>query len=353
MDNNDVPSLTRSAAPAVRLENLRVEFHTPGKRIEAVNGVDLELRQGEVVALIGESGSGKSVTLRAIMRLHAERSTRISGQLEVAGQDVLAMSQRQLAALRGKTVAMIFQEPLLALDPVYPVGAQIVEVIRRHENVSAAEAKARALALFERVRIPSPERRLAAYAHEMSGGMRQRAMIALALACKPQVLLADEPTTALDATVQIQILLLLRELQQEMGLAIVFVTHDIGAAAEVADRMAVMYAGRIVEQGPAATLLTQPRHPYTLSLLQSRSQGAMQKGKRLQTIAGSPPDLSRLPPGCAFADRCAWAIDACRAAVPAEVALGAGHTARCIRLDVVDGVRPAASTVADGALFIS
>jgi peptide/nickel transport system ATP-binding protein len=326
---------------AVRMKDLRVEFHAPGKRIEAVNGVDLELNKGEVIALIGESGSGKSVTLRAIMRLHAERTTRITGTLEAAGVDVLALSKADLSAMRGKQVAMIFQEPLLALDPVYPVGAQIVEAIRRHEDVSRAEAHARALALFERVRIPSPERRLAAYAHEMSGGMRQRAMIALALACKPQVLLADEPTTALDATVQIQILLLLRELQQEMGLSIVFVTHDIGAAAEVADRMAVMYAGRIVEQGPAAVLLTRPRHPYTLSLLQSRSHGAMQKGKRLQTIAGSPPDLSKLPAGCAFAERCGWAVDACRVAQPAEVALGDGHSARCIRLDVVDGVRPA------------
>ncbi|WPB55621.1 ABC transporter ATP-binding protein [Xylophilus sp. GOD-11R] len=326
---------------AVRMQNLRVEFHAPGKKIEAVNGVDLELRQGEVIALIGESGSGKSVTLRAIMRLHAERSTRITGTLEAAGCDVLALDKAGLSALRGKKVAMIFQEPLLALDPVYPVGDQIVEAILRHEKIGRAEAKQRALALFERVRIPSPERRLAAYAHEMSGGMRQRAMIALALACRPQVLLADEPTTALDATVQIQILLLLRELQQEMGLAIVFVTHDIGAAAEVADRMAVMYAGRIVEQGPAATLLTRPRHPYTLSLLQSRSHGAMQKGKRLQTIAGSPPDLSKLPPGCAFAERCGWAQDACRTVQPPDVPLGEGHSARCIRLDVVDGVRPA------------
>ena len=332
---------TARPKPAVRLQNLKVEFHAQGRRIEAVNGVDLALEQGEVVALIGESGSGKSVTLRAIMRLHAERTTRITGSLEVHGEDVLALSRAGLSGLRGKKVAMIFQEPLLALDPVYPVGAQIVETIRRHEDVSRAEAHRRALDLFERVRIPSPERRLAAYAHEMSGGMRQRAMIALALCCRPQVLLADEPTTALDATVQIQILLLLRELQQEMGLSIVFVTHDIGAAAEVADRMAVMYAGRIVEQGSTATLLTRPRHPYTLSLLQSRSHGAMQKGRRLLTIAGSPPDLSKLPPGCAFADRCGWALDACRAAQPPEVMLEPGHSARCIRLDVVDAVRPA------------
>jgi peptide/nickel transport system ATP-binding protein len=344
----DAPSdgAAPGAPPAMRMQGLTVEFHTPGQRVQAVNGVDLELRQGEVVALIGESGSGKSVTLRAIMRLHSERATRYGGRLDVAGEDVLAMAPRRLAALRGRQVAMIFQEPLLALDPVYPVGAQIVEAMRRHEDVPRAEARARALALFERVRIPSPERRLAAHAHEMSGGMRQRAMIALALACRPRLLLADEPTTALDATVQIQILLLLRELQQEMGLAIVFVTHDIGAAAEVADRMAVMYAGRIVEQGPAAVLLTRPRHPYTLSLLQSRSHGAMKKGERLRTIPGSPPDLSALPPGCAFAPRCAWAADACRAAQPPDVPLGAGHSARCLRLDAVEAARPAPNPLA-------
>jgi peptide/nickel transport system ATP-binding protein len=282
------------------------------------------------------------VTLRSIMRLHSERVTRISGELKVAGQDVLAMSPRQLATLRGNTVAMIFQEPLLALDPVYTVGAQISETIRRHKNVSQQDARKQALALFERVRIPSPARRLDAYPHEMSGGMRQRAMIALALSCQPQVLLADEPTTALDATVQIQILLLLRELQKELGLAIVFVTHDIGAAAEVADRIAVMYAGKIVEQGSAAQLLTQPRHPYTLSLLKSRSHGAMQKGQRLQTIGGAPPDLSNLPPGCAFGERCQHAIPACHVAPPAEQELAAGHQARCIRLHEIGA--PASST---------
>ncbi|EJM95870.1 ABC transporter ATP-binding protein [Herbaspirillum sp. YR522] len=315
----------------VELRDLRVTFKAAGKVIRAVSGVDLVVHAGEVVALIGESGSGKSVTLRSIMRLHPPRTTSIEGKLEVAGQDVLAMSPKALSALRGDRVAMIFQEPLLALDPVYTVGSQIVETIRRHKKVSAADARRRALALFEKVRIPSPERRLDAYAHEMSGGMRQRAMIALALSCSPKVLLADEPTTALDATVQIQILLLLRELQRELGLSIIFVTHDIGAAVEVADRIAVMYAGRIVEQGPAAQLLAQPRHPYTISLLQSRSHGAMQKGQRLQTIAGAPPDLSRLPPGCAFAERCAYAIEQCRTTQPAELDIGPGHTVRCLR----------------------
>jgi peptide/nickel transport system ATP-binding protein len=211
------------------------------------------------------------------------------------------------------------------------LGQQITETIRRHENVSAQEAQQRALALFERVRIPSPERRLHAYPHEMSGGMRQRAMIALALACKPQLLLADEPTTALDATVQIQILLLLRELQKDLGLAVVFVTHDIGAAVEVADRIAVMYAGRIVEEGPARTLLRQPRHPYTRALLQSRADGALAKGQRLVTIAGAPPDLAALPNGCAFASRCTMAQPACESTQPDVSWLADNHSVRCLR----------------------
>ncbi|MFZ9375472.1 MAG: ABC transporter ATP-binding protein, partial [Burkholderiaceae bacterium] len=276
----------RSTDLLVDVRGLHVTFTGGRKPVRAVDGVDLQVARGEVVALIGESGSGKSVTLRSLLRLHPPRRTEMSGHMRVAGEDVLAMSERTLADYRGRVASMIFQEPLLALDPVYTVGAQIVESIRRHESISAPEAQQRALQLFERVRIPSPERRLAAYPHEMSGGMRQRAMIALALACKPQLLLADEPTTALDATVQIQILLLLRELQRDLGLAVVFVTHDIGAAVEVADRIAVMYAGRIVEEGPARTLIRQPRHPYTLALLKSRAHGALAKGSRLETIGG-------------------------------------------------------------------
>jgi peptide/nickel transport system ATP-binding protein len=244
---------------------------------------------------------------------------------------VLKLGATELAEYRGKVASMIFQEPLLALDPVYSVGAQIAEAIRRHEpGTSAAAAHQRALALFERVRIPSPERRLAAYPHEMSGGMRQRAMIALALACRPQLLLADEPTTALDATVQIQILLLLRELQREMGLAVIFVTHDIGAAIEVADRIAVMYAGRIVEEGPARTLIRAPRHLYTLALLGSRAHGALAKGARLETIGGAPPDLANLPAGCAFAERCRFATESCKSTPPEAVTLEPGHLARCL-----------------------
>ncbi len=317
----------------VDVRGLQVTFTGGRAPVRAVDGVDLQVRRGEVVALIGESGSGKSVTLRSLLRLHPERRTVMQGQLQVAGHDVLGLSPRALADYRGKVASMIFQEPLLALDPVYTVGAQITESIRRHERVSAAQAQARALQLFERVRIPSPARRLAAYPHEMSGGMRQRAMIALALACKPQLLLADEPTTALDATVQIQILLLLRELQRELGLSVVFVTHDIGAAVEVADRIAVMYAGRIVEEGPAATLLRAPRHPYTLALLRGRAHGELAPGARLETIPGAPPDLARLPPGCAFAERCRDAQDGCRVQPPPATELAPGHRVRCLRTD--------------------
>jgi peptide/nickel transport system ATP-binding protein len=326
----------------VDIRDLHVTF-TGGRRpVRAVDGVSLSVARGEVVALIGESGSGKSVTLRSLLRLHPEKKTQMSGQIRVGDADVLQMSPRALADYRGRVTSMIFQEPLLALDPVYTVGAQIVEAIRRHEPISAAQAHQRALELFERVRIPSPERRLAAYPHEMSGGMRQRAMIALALACRPQVLLADEPTTALDATVQIQILLLLRELQRDLGLSVVFVTHDIGAAVEVADRIAVMYAGRIVEEGPARELIRQPRHPYTRALLSSRAHGALAKGARLQTIPGAPPDLSALPAGCAFAPRCAMANDRCLQSSPEPVAIGPAHQARCFYASQIPaGVAPA------------
>jgi peptide/nickel transport system ATP-binding protein len=309
--------------------------------VRAVDGVDLTVDRGEVVALLGESGSGKSVTLRSILRLHPARKTRIEGRIAVAGVDVMAMSKSSLSDFRGKTVSMIFQEPMLALDPVYTVGQQITEGIRKHDSLTKTAARQRALELFERVRIPSPERRLDAFPHEMSGGMRQRAMIALALACQPQVLLADEPTTALDATVQVQILLLLRELQRELGLAVIFVTHDIGVAVEVADRIAVMYAGRIVEIGPVRDVIRSPRHPYTIGLLSTRGHGGRLSGNRLPAIAGSPPDLANLPPGCAFAPRCALALEACRKLPPEPVALGEGHFARCLRTEATRTVAAA------------
>ncbi|TAG76228.1 MAG: ABC transporter ATP-binding protein, partial [Burkholderiales bacterium] len=280
----------------IEIKDLEVVFGSGSAAVRAVNGVTLRVERGQTVALIGESGSGKSVTLRSLLRLHAPKKTTIKGNIRVAGHDVLSLSSSALSNFRGEVCSMIFQEPLLALDPVYSVGDQIVESIQRHKGCSRAEANKKALELFERVKIPSPERRLAAYPHEMSGGMRQRAMIALALACDPQVLLADEPTTALDATVQIQILLLLRELQKTLGLSIVFVTHDIGAAVEVADRIAVMYAGQIVEEGDVRTIMRAPRHPYTKALLQSRAHGSLDRGQRLAAIPGAPPDLAKLPP---------------------------------------------------------
>ncbi len=332
--------------PFVQIESLNVTFSGRGKPVKAVAGVDLEIRQGEVVALIGESGSGKSVTLRSLLRLHPAKHTRMTGRITVGGEDVMAMNSATLSSFRGRVASMIFQEPLLALDPVYTVGDQIVESICRHEKIGRQAARVRARELFERVRIPSAERRLDAYPHEMSGGMRQRAMIALALACRPKLLLADEPTTALDATVQIQILLLLRELQRDLGLSVIFVTHDIGAAVEIADRIAVMYAGRIVEQATARTLIREARHPYTRALLKGRTgddQHAMTRGKRLETISGSPPDLAALPPGCAFAPRCTFVGEDCRAGEVPILELSPGHLARCLHTDrTVRVVDPAA-----------
>jgi peptide/nickel transport system ATP-binding protein len=316
----------------VEVKGLTVDFTGDARPIRAVSGVDLTLIKGEVLALLGESGSGKTVTLRALMRLLPAKRSRIGGEVRVDGRDVLAMAPKELAAMRGPVVSMIFQEPGIALDPVYRLGDQIAEAVMRHEGVSRTEGRARALELFERVRIPSAARRLDNYPHEMSGGMRQRAMIALALSCRPKVLLADEPTTALDATVQIQILLLLRELQRELGLAVVLVTHDIGVAVEVADRIAVMYAGRIVETGSCGRIMQAPQHPYTQGLLASRAGHVFAKGVRLATIPGSPPDLSDPPPGCAFAPRCKVAEAACVQQVPAQVRVEPDHFTRCIRV---------------------
>ncbi|MFT3402398.1 ABC transporter ATP-binding protein [Klebsiella pneumoniae] len=299
--------------------------------MDPVNGVSFEVQKGEVMALIGESGSGKSVTLRALMRLHPPGSSELSGTLQVGDDEVLTMSASQLRRYRGGRCAMIFQEPLLAFDPVYTVGQQIIEGLRRHEGLSRQAARDRALEALRQVRIPSPERRLDAYPHEMSGGMRQRAMIALALSCNPQLLLADEPTTALDATVQIQILILLREQQKQRGLSIVFVTHDIGAAVEIADRVAVMYAGRIVEEASMSEILRHPRHPYTQVLLGSRPKEGLKKGDALHCIPGAPPDLARLPPGCAFAERCPHRRPVCEQSLPPTESVAERHAVSCHR----------------------
>ena len=314
-----------NASPLLQVEDLSVDF-TGRRRAAALSGLNLTLGAGEVLALLGESGSGKSVTLRTLLRLHPEATTRVRGKIRVDGQDVLALRGSALRRYRGGTVAMVFQEAGLAFDPVYTVGDQIAEAVQAHDGVDRGTARLRAMEMLERVQIPQARRRLDAYPHEMSGGMRQRAMIALALSCRPKLLLADEPTTALDASVQIQILLLLRELQRETGMAVIFVTHDIGAAVEVADRVAVMYGGRLVEDRALRELVAAPRHPYSAGLLRS-VVGAGQRGQPLPAIAGAPPDLADLPPGCAFAPRCGAATARCTAEMPALSTDGAGRVA--------------------------
>ena len=309
------PEMTANdAAPLLAVDDLSVRFVGREATVHAVNGVDLTVQAGEVLCILGESGCGKSVTLRAMLRLLPRRAA-ITGRIHVAGRDVLAMSPRELRDLRGGLVSMVFQEPMTALDPVYTVGRQIAETVCRHTGCNRAAARRRALELLELVRVPSAGRRLDAYPHELSGGLRQRAMIAMALSCNPRLLLADEPTTALDATVQVQILILLRRLQRELGMGMIFVTHDLGVAAEIADRVAVMYAGRIVESGPAAEVLGGPAHPYTAGLLASTIHDQADN-RDIEVISGSPPDLRRLPQGCSFAPRCSRRRAECRDATP-------------------------------------
>jgi len=319
--------------PLVQVRDLKVSFARGRTVVQAVNGVSFDLAAGEVLTVIGESGSGKSVMLRTLLGMSPSYA-RLEGGIRVAEHDIRALGREALATIRGRVISMVFQEPSIAFDPVFTVGDQIVETILRHEPVSKAEASRRALELLELVAIPSAARRLKNYPHELSGGMRQRAMIALALSCRPKVLLADEPTTALDATVQIQLLLLLRQLQRDLGMAVIFVTHDMGVAAEISDRVAVMYAGRFVETGLVEDVLLTPRHPYTRGLLKSTVHAGM-RGTPLEAISGSPPDLSALPPGCAFAARCRHAEDACRDSVPSTVEIDAGHAAACRRLEFV------------------
>jgi peptide/nickel transport system ATP-binding protein len=314
--------------PAAQIEQLYVRF-VGTRTVHALNGVDLSVNEGEVLGLIGESGSGKSVTLRALLRLLPQHRTIVEGSIKVAGQDILALDAKALRRMRGQTVSMIFQEPMLALDPVYTIGQQIAETVAAHENTSYASGRVRALEMLEHVRIPSAKQRLDAYPHELSGGMRQRAMIALALCCRPKLLLADEPTTALDNTVQIQILLLLRELQRELGMSVIFVTHNIGAAAEICDRVAVMYAGRAVETGTMSQIAKTPAHPYTRGLLACSVHGSG-GGRRLESIPGSPPSLNTVIKGCAFAPRCRYVQPACRSQDIEAIGVGQGHEVRCI-----------------------
>lgn len=320
--------------PLVEVRDLEVSFVSREATVAAVNGVSFDLMPGEVLCIIGELGSGKSVTLRSLMGLHPPRRTVIRGAIRVGEHNILSLGDRAMNEVRGSVVSMVFQEPMTALDPVYRIGEQIAETVIRHEHCSHRVAMARALELLQLVKVPSPERRLLAYPHELSGGLRQRAMMAVALSCRPSLLLADEPTTALDATVQIQVLIMLRRLQQEFGMGVIFVTHDLGVAAQIADKVAVMYAGRIVEYGSAVDVLLHPAHPYTLGLLASTVHGRS-RDTEIEAIPGSPPDLRALPLGCSFAPRCRFEIPACTAAFPPSIVVDSAHTACCLRVDEV------------------
>jgi peptide/nickel transport system ATP-binding protein len=310
------------------VQDLRVEFDTRDGVVCALNGVSFQLDKGQVLALLGESGSGKSVTLRSVLGLHPASGARVAGAIVLKDLDVNRLGEAERQALRGRVVSMVFQEPMTALDPVYTLGDQIVETLVRHRELRGGDAWRRARELLDLVQVPAPERVLGSYPHEISGGMRQRAMLAIALACEPELLLADEPTTALDVTVQAQILWLLRDLQRRLGLAVIFVTHDLGVAAEIADDAAVMYAGRIVEQAPIAELFKRPAHPYTEGLMHATVRRG-QKGIPLVPIPGRPPNLVALAPGCAFAPRCARVRDDCRRVLPEIHRVGPAHHARC------------------------
>jgi oligopeptide/dipeptide ABC transporter ATP-binding protein len=315
--------------PLLQVSGLTTRFPTKAGWLTAVNDVSFNVQPGRVLGVLGESGSGKSAMLRTILGLQPP-STRIEGKAVLSGRDLIAMSPGERSAVRGSWVSMVFQDPMTALDPVFTVEQQLVETIRRHSKISRNEATERALELLTLVQIPSPEQRLKAYPFELSGGMRQRVVIALALVSNPTLLLADEPTTALDVTVQARVLDLFRDLKSRLGMAVIFVTHDLAVAAAIADEIAVMYAGRIVEQGTVDDIVRSPQHPYTKGLLEANVRPG--QTDRPEAIPGSPPNLAKLPPGCSFAPRCTVAEDRCWEALPSLVSLTKTHTARCVRV---------------------
>lgn len=317
-------------AEVLEINQLVTEFATKKGLVPAVRGVSLKVKKGKTLVVLGESGSGKSVMLRSILRI-TPPGARLSGSIRYEDSELLESSPQQIQSLRGNRIAMIFQDSLSALDPLYRVGAQIEETIMTHQKLPRAEAKRQVIELFQKVGIPSPEERVRSYPHEMSGGMRQRAVIAMALACKPDILLADEPTTALDVTIQAQILNLFKKIQAEYGMSIIMVTHDIGVAAEMADEIAVMYAGKIVEFGEAGQILSDPAHPYTRGLMAATPR----KGQRgtLLTIPGQPPLITHMPAGCAFAPRCPEAQASCTGVSPGYAQLQQGHQAACLLLN--------------------
>jgi peptide/nickel transport system ATP-binding protein len=328
--------------PLLRVRDLRVEFATDDGIVTAVENVSFDVGQGRIVGIVGESGSGKSVTALTVLGLTRGSGTRISGSVVYRGRELLPLRERQLQKLRGKEIAMIFQDPMTSLNPVYRVGEQIVETIVAHERVSHAVAHRRAVDLLGEVGIPNPGRRARDYPHQFSGGMRQRAMIAMALSCNPSILIADEPTTALDVTIQAQILELIGHLRQTFGSAVILITHDLGVVADIADDVNVMYAGRVVESASTARVFGAPQHPYTWGLLSSIPRIDRPKTKRLTPIKGQPPSLIDLPPGCTFAPRCPFSFAAC-STEPELVARAADdHLDRCwLPVAERDAARPA------------
>ncbi len=314
----------------LEVDNLQTEFQTPGGRVQAVRGVSFRVERGETVGLVGESGSGKSVTSLSIMGLIPSPPGRITGgSVRLDGQELIGMPAKEMQKLRGARMAMVFQDPFSCLNPTMTLGTQVAEPIRLHQGASKGEAQERVLQLFRDVRIPNPELRLRQYPHEISGGQRQRVMIAMAFACNPELLIADEPTTALDVTVQAQVLALMAAMQKKTDAGIVLITHDLGVVAEVCDRVLVMYAGTVVESGSVEQIFHAPRHPYTQGLLASLPQFQESHTRRLATIAGQPPDLAHLPTGCPFAPRCPHKMDICTTREPLLTEPAPGQTARC------------------------
>ena len=318
------------------VKNLSTEFPVKKGIVRAVEDVSFDVDAGEILAIVGESGSGKSVTSLSVMGLLAEPGRVAAGSMEFEGRDLATLSEKDYRELRGNDMAMIFQEPMTSLNPVYRVGKQIVEAIRTHEKISKKEARERAIDLLRKVGIPSPEKRIDDYPHQMSGGMRQRVMIAMALSCNPKLLIADEPTTALDVTIQAQILDLLRRLRDDTGMAVLLITHDLGVVSETADRVVVMYCGQVVEEAEVRTLFDHPMHPYTLGLLKSIPRLEDDDSKRLYMIKGMVPNPLEMPPGCHFSDRCDSCMDICRTQMPKLVDAG-GRKVRCFLYEDADG----------------
>jgi peptide/nickel transport system ATP-binding protein len=325
--------------PLLEIDDLKVTFHGDAGRItRAVDGVSLSLARGRTLGVVGESGCGKSVTFLAVMGLLPKRTSEISGRIRFDGVDLLTLPDPQLRDLRGDRLAMIFQEPMTSLNPSYTIGEQIMEVFIRHRGLSRREARRSAIEMLRRVRIPAPAERIDDFPHRLSGGLRQRAMIAIALACGPELIIADEPTTALDVTIQAQILALMRDLKAATDAAIVLITHDLGVVAEVCDDVAVMYAGEVVEQAPVEALFAAPEHPYTVGLMGSLPR-LDQKADRLAVIEGAVPDMSAPPAGCRFAPRCPFADDTCRTVAPPIVRLAETRWSRCHKAPL-EGLAP-------------